>query len=101
MLRASSLAILASVASFTLAPTAAWAASPSQEACEEAGGTFTRDGGQVRCVTTTTEPGKNPRFEETTTTETTGQGNTQNKTERKQDSDCEGTGSDKCPPGQF
>jgi len=90
MTRVLSLAILASAASFAIAPPAAWAVSPSQEQCEAQGGTFTRDGGQVRC----TEEGKNPKF----TSTTSGQGNIGNKTRGP---DCEGTGSNKCPPGQF
>lgn len=71
------------------------AASPSQQQCEAQGGTFSRENGTVTC--TTTETGKNPKFTEET--QTSGQGNTGNKTEHS--SDCDGTGSDKCPPGQF
>jgi hypothetical protein len=71
------------------------AASPSQEQCEAQGGTFSRENGTVTCQTT--ETGKNPKFTEET--HTSGQGNTGNKTE--QSSDCEGTGSGKCPGGQF
>ena len=78
----------------SVAPTT-FAASPSQEQCEAQGGTFTRTNGTVNCQTT--ETGKNPKFTEETNT--SGQGNTGNKTE--QSSDCSGTGSDKCPPGQF
>jgi len=89
MSRLLSLAILASTAAFAIGPTAAWAVSPSQEQCEAQGGTFTRSGGQVECV----ESGKNPKFTE----ETTGQGNIGNKTA----TECGGTGSNKCPPGQF
>jgi hypothetical protein len=73
----------------------AFAASPSQQQCEASGGEFTRTGGQVQCVRT--EEGKNPKFTQEETT--TGQGNISNKQQR--DTDCEGTGSDKCPPGQF
>lgn len=73
----------------------ATAVSPSQQQCEAQGGTFERSGGQVECVIV--EEGKNPRFTEETTT--TGQGNISNKQQRE--TDCEGTGSDKCPPGQF
>lgn len=75
--------------------TPASAASPSQQECEAQGGTFIRERGEVQCVIV--EEGKNPRFTEETTT--SGQGNIGNKQE--QESDCEGTGSDKCPPGQF
>jgi hypothetical protein len=69
------------------------AASPSQEQCEAQGGTFSRDGGKVTC--TTTETGKNPKFTEEN--QTSGQGNTGNKTEEEQS--CDPTGH--CPPGQF
>jgi hypothetical protein len=71
------------------------AASPSQEQCEAQGGTFERQNGQVTCVVV--EEGKNPKFTDTETT--SGQGNVGNKTE--QSSACGGTGSGKCPPGQF
>ncbi len=74
---------------------AAFAVSPSQEQCEAQGGTFTRSGGQVSCVIV--EEGKNPKFTEEETT--TGQGNISNK--QQQSTECEGTGSGKCPPGQF
>jgi len=74
----------------------AFAVSPSQRECEAQGGTFMRTGGgQVECVKV--EEGKNPRFTETETT--TGQGNIGNKQQR--DTECGGTGSGKCPPGQF
>ena len=71
------------------------AASPSQEQCEAQGGTFDRQGGQVTCVVV--DEGKNPKFTDTETT--SGQGNISNKQE--QSSACGGTGSGKCPPGQF
>ena len=74
----------------------AFAVSPSQRECEAEGGTFGRtSGGQVECVIV--EEGKNPKFTETETT--TGQGNIGNK--QQQSSECGGTGSGKCPPGQF
>ncbi|QRM31380.1 hypothetical protein [Microvirga sp. VF16] len=95
MTRVLTLAILASAAAFAMAPMSAWAQSPSQRECEAAGGTFTKSGGQVECVIV--EEGKNPKFTETETT--TGQGNISNKQE--QDTECGGTGSNKCPPGQF
>lgn len=69
--------------------------SPSERECEAQGGTFTRDQGKARCIIV--EEGKNPKFTETETT--TGQGNINNKQE--QDTECGGTGSGKCPPGQF
>jgi hypothetical protein len=95
MTRILSLALLASAASFAIMPMAAWAQSPSQRECEAAGGTFNKSGGQVECVIV--EEGKNPKFTEEQTT--TGQGNIRNKQE--QDTECGGTGSNKCPPGQF
>lgn len=73
----------------------AFAASPSQRDCEAAGGTFAKSGGQVQCVFV--EEGKNPKFTDTETT--TGQGNISNK--QQQTNECGGTGSGKCPPGQF
>jgi hypothetical protein len=79
----------------------AFAVSPSQEQCEAQGGTFDRQQGQVSCVIVTEEEGKNPKFTEETTTTTTGQGNAGNKPTEDTTTDCEGTGSDKCPPGQF
>ncbi len=79
----------------------AFAASPSEEECLAAGGTFDRQQGQVSCVIVTEEEGKNPKFTEETTTTTTGQGNAGNKPTKDTTTDCEGTGSDKCPPGQF
>ncbi len=101
MTRILSLALLASAASFAIMPMAAWAQSPSQRECEAAGGTFNKSGGQVECVIVEEEEGKNPKFTETTTTTTTGQGNIRNKQEQEQDTECGGTGSNKCPPGQF
>jgi hypothetical protein len=73
----------------------AFAASPSQEQCEAQGGTFERTNGQVECVIV--EEGKNSKFTDTETT--TGQGNISNK--QQQSNECGGTGSGKCPPGQF
>jgi hypothetical protein len=90
MTRVLSIAILASAASFAIAPPIAWAVSPSQEQCEAAGGEFDRVQGEAIC----TEEGKNPKF----TSTTSGRGNIGNKTSGP---DCEGTGSNKCPPGQF
>jgi hypothetical protein len=78
----------------SLAPTT-FAASPSEQQCAEQNGTFSRDQGTVTC--TTTETGKNSKFTEES--QTSGQGNTGNKTEES--SDCDPTGSDKCPKGQF
>lgn len=100
MTRVLSFAILVSVASFAVAPVA-WAVSPSQEECEAQGGTFSRDGGQVKCIIVDEEEGKNPKFTDTTTTTTTGQGNISNKQQQSSTEVCGGTGSGKCPPGQF
>ncbi len=83
------------VAALTVTAAMAFAVSPSQQQCEAQGGTFDRQNGQVSCVTT--ETGKNPKFTDTTTT--TGQGNSGNKPTSNQE--CGGTGSGKCPPGQF
>jgi hypothetical protein len=95
-MRRFSKAVLGGVACLAMGfGTPASAVSPSQEECEAAGGTFVRERGEVQCVIV--EEGKNPRFTEETTT--SGQGNIGNK--QQQETDCEGTGSDKCPPGQF
>jgi hypothetical protein len=67
----------------------------SERECEAAGGTFSRDGGQVTCVYV--EEGRTDRFNKVVIV--SGQGNLDNKTE--QDEYCTGTGSGKCPPGQF
>jgi hypothetical protein len=72
----------------------ALAVSPSEESCE---GTFTKEQGQVQCVTTTSETAGNaPETSNaqrvTTETTTTGQGNIDNK--QQQELDCSG------PPGQ-
>ena len=83
------------VAALTITSAGAFAASPSERQCEASGGTFSRDGGQVQCIQT--EEGKNPKFTDTTTT--SGQGNISNKQQRSEE--CAGTGSGKCPPGQF
>jgi ABC-type oligopeptide transport system substrate-binding subunit len=86
MIRAS-VAVLAMVLSG-----AAYAASPSQAACEADGGTFTREQGVVMCVDTTEENVGNSSNSQTTTTTTTtsGQGNTGNKTTTN--STCTGPG---------
>ena len=86
-------AVVTAAAAATAGPAAA--VSPSQQECEAQGGTFDRQQGQVVCIIT--EEGKNPRFSEET--KTTGQGNISNKQQKS--TECEGTGSGKCPPGQF
>jgi hypothetical protein len=75
----------------------AFAASPSQESCEASGGTFTKEGGDVQCVTSTTDnvgnaPANSNSQTTTTTTTTTGQGNIENK--QQTELNCSG------PPGQ-
>ena len=82
----------------------AFAASPSQTQCEDAGGTFNRSGGEVTCTFVTTEPGKNKNFSETTTTTEKSKGNLDNEPQQEEvppTTECQGTGSGKCPPGQF
>jgi hypothetical protein len=69
--------------------------SPSEQQCTSTGGTFTREGGTVSCTSTTT--GKNDNF--SGTTDTSGQGNINN--QQTTSTTCSGTGSGKCPPGQF
>ena len=88
-------AAVVAASAMMLFSTSAFAASPSQTDCEAQGGTFQRDGGQVSCVIV--DEGKNTNFTDTTTT--SGQGNVSNK--QQQSSACGGTGSGKCPPGQF
>ena len=87
------MAVMAAMVAAMAVP--AFAASPSQTQCESSGGTFDRTQGTATC--TTTDTGKNPKFTDTVTT--SGQGNIGNKTETSDV--CDGTGSGKCPPGQF
>jgi hypothetical protein len=75
----------------------AFAVSPSQESCEAAGGTFSKESGEVQCVTSTSETSGNaPEHSNaqrvTTETTTSGQGNIENK--QQTELDCSG------PPGQ-
>ena len=78
----------------------AFAASPSQEACEPEG-EFDRQQGQVICEQDpVVTPGKNEKqekFNQTSQTTDTGQGNINN----KEDSDTTTTCGTPCPPGQF
>jgi hypothetical protein len=69
----------------------AFAVSPSESSCEAAGGTFTRESGEVQCVTTETV-GNAPESSnaQRTTKDEGGQGNLQN----KETINCSG------PPGQ-
>jgi hypothetical protein len=80
----------------------AFAASPSQQDCEDGGGTFMRTNGEVSCKTTTTTTGDpNPKFSSTETTETTGQGNDSNKPTKEESSKCNGSNpGSSCPSGQ-
>ncbi len=89
----------------------AFAASPSQRECEAQNdpatgttATFNRDGGEVTCTVVTTEEGKNTRFSEETTTTEKSRGNLSNEPQAEEvppTTECAGTGSGKCPPGQF
>jgi hypothetical protein len=89
------ISFLGALAAGALAAAPAFGAPPSQEECEAMGGTFTKERGQVQCVIV--EEGKNPKF--TSEETTTGQGNIGNKQQKS--TECGGTGSQKCPPGQF
>jgi hypothetical protein len=90
------LAVSALVATFGLS--AALAASPSQTQCESAGGTFSRDGGQVSCTFTTSDPVGNSEssggHSQTvdTTDQTTSNGTLNNRPQREHTSDCQGPG---------
>ena len=75
----------------------AFAVSPSQTACEADGGTFLRSGGEVSC--TYVVVGKNKKFTDTSTQESNGTLN--NDPQYSESQACGGTGSGKCPPGQF
>jgi hypothetical protein len=92
MSRALAFLMFASVSLFAFGPTAALAQSPSERECEAAGGTFTREQGEVQCVTEETV-GNAPEHSnaQRTTTEETGQGNI---TPKEGELVCSG------PPGQ-
>ena len=103
-----SLLIAAAFMALTLAAPAAFAASPSQEYCEnDLGGVFTRVNGEVKCVTTTTDVGKphpKDKFTETIVETEQSQGTLNNDPQTDiipDTSDCSDTGSGKCPKGQF
>lgn len=83
---------LASASLFALAPTVALAASPSEEECLAAGGTFDRTNGTVTC-TITQNLGAS---DQTKSTETGGQGNTDNKTTTCTNGPGEGGGNKTC-----
>ena len=106
MVRASGISrvLLAAVtaAALALAGGQAVAGDHNQKSCEAAGGTWTNDQGTKTCETSETETGRNEKFECTTESETSGQGNLGNKTEKVSGGE-EGTptGSGKCPHGQF
>ena len=95
------------VAALTVTSAGAFAVSPSQQACEDAGGTFTRTQGEVTCVITTVDEGKphpQDKFEEETTTTEKSRGTLKNEPQEvivPDTSTCSDTGSGKCPPGQF
>jgi len=80
----------------------AGASDHNQQSCEAAGGTWSSERGVKTCLLVEVDEGKNPRFECTTTEETSGRGNLGNKTEGPfVDEEEQGTGSGKCPPGQY
>jgi hypothetical protein len=85
--------VFASVSLIALGPTAALAASPSEQQCIASGGTFTKVNGTDTCTSTsTTNVGKSSNSQTTTTTNNTGgQGNLGNKTSTS--STCSGPGS--------
>jgi hypothetical protein len=88
------------VAALTVTAAAAFAVSPSERECEDRGGVFTREQGEVNCRTVETEQGKNerqPKFQQQTITDTSGQGNINNKQEEEETTTC----NTPCPPGQF
>jgi hypothetical protein len=96
MKRLAGIVAVAAVAVGLTVPAGAMAASGSERECDAIGGTYTPPSeGGPSCVVT--EEGKNPKFDQEITVD--GQGNLGNK--RTVDEDCDGTGSDKCPPGQF
>jgi hypothetical protein len=66
--------MFATVSLLAFGPTAALAASPSEQTCTASGGTFTKENGTVSC---TTNVGNSTNSQTTTTG---GQGNTDNKT---------------------
>ena len=84
MLRAYSLAILASMSLFAFSTTSVLAASGSERECEAAGGTYTKSGSDATCVfpeEKVSSPNANPDNNAATTQDTsTGQGNLGNKT---------------------
>jgi hypothetical protein len=76
----------------------------NKNSCETSGGTWTNGpGGHKSCVyPEVTEDGKNDNFSCTTQETTEGHGNLDNRTDSStEQTDSEGTGSGKCPPGQF
>jgi hypothetical protein len=100
--RISLLMVAALMAAMMMVATAApaFAASGSQRDCEAGGGTYTKDGSTPTCVyPEVTQDGKsqNPKFQKSSQTTDTGQGNLSN----KEDSNTTTTCSSPCPPGQF
>ncbi len=92
MLRTATLLILASFVLIAYGTTGAQAISPSQQECENGGGTFTNFAGTKVCVFPEENVGNAPSHSNSQTTQETvsGQGNLHNKREEE----CLG------PPGQ-
>ena len=95
-------AAAATVMWFGVSDSSAGATEHNQQSCEAAGGTWSSDRGIKTCTIVEVDEGKNPRFACTTTEEISGRGNLGNKSEGPFiDEEEEGTGSGKCPPGQY
>ena len=100
MIKRISLLFVAAFMALSLVAVPAFAASGSQRDCEAAGGTYTKNGSTPTCVfPEVTQDGKsqNPKFQKSSQTTDTGQGNLSN----KPDSNTTNTCSSPCPPGQF
>lgn len=89
----------AALASIAGASAPALAASPSQEQCENQGGTYSKENGTVSCTFTTVDPvgnsensgGKSQTV--TTTEEESSQGTLKNRPHHEEGSTCKGPGS--------
>jgi hypothetical protein len=77
-----------------LVSTAATAASPSEQACIDSGGTYSKDGGQVSCTyTSTSSTGSGGHGQTVTVTDTTTSNGTLNNQPKKGQTDtCDGPG---------
>ena len=87
------------VTALTVTSAGAFAASSEQE-CEDSGGTFTRTQGTASCEyppVITESKNDNPKFQKSSQTTETGQGNLDNKEEDTPTNTC----TKPCPPGQF